>query len=405
MKAKPNDLTHAGAGRNSFDDLQQALHLAVKLELFTIPYYFYTFYSLREPTSPMGVRLREVIMEEMLHLAIISNIMHAIKGCSPPAYSPIKKLDPCDPKLIRKYVPIYPGYAPIYRPAEEIKEEGDLRNNIPKDAPCLHLDSLTKEQIVAFLRLELPELRKTTDPLIPGWQTIGEFYDYVKTQLLSCTKLEFNSKNQIDLYTHNPTKERNTMSPVRNLKDALDNIDFIVEQGEGATFYNLAKHDEKYKLQKDKRDALVATEIKKTELAHFYHFLLIYEDMGGEATFSIETQEFDEKVFRDKFDDVKYDRFRNASVINLVKDPAKALDKYPRVAEEANRIFNSNYSRMLDRLTCASVDDHRLNFGIALEQMTKFDELADKVKEYTLEGDSTTYCGPTFEYICPKLSL
>ena len=63
------------------------------------------------------MHLREVIMEEMLHLAIISNIMHALKGCMPPAYSPIKELGgpvPCT-DLAKKYVPIYPSYAPIYR--------------------------------------------------------------------------------------------------------------------------------------------------------------------------------------------------------------------------------------------------------------------------------------------------
>ena len=397
---------HKDEGDENFQKLQKLLHLAVKLELFTIPFYLYTYYSLTNRNSHVGMHLREVIMEEMLHMAMVSNIMHALDGCEHPAYSPVKERAKCTPELAKKYVPFYPGYAPIYIPENEKKEKDDIRC-IPKKAKPLHLDSLSIDQIVTFLRLELPELTEVSSSpesrLAKGWQTIGEFYDYVKIQFLSCSNLEFIPLEQIELYTHNPTKERNTMKPVRNLKDALDNIDFIVEQGEGATFYNLAKHDEKYQHQMDHKDTLVETEIKNTELAHFYHFLLIYYEMGGKEPFTIETKKFDEEKFRQKFDGEKYRRFREANVINLVKDPAEALKngRYPQAAVEANMLFNSNYSRMLDKLTYASVDDHRLNFGIALEHMTKFDELADEVKKFKLNRSKTTYCGPTFEYLCP----
>ena len=229
-------------------------------------------------------------MEEMLHMAIVSNIMHALKGCKPPAYSPIKELRtecPIAKNWLRSMFLFILAMHPYTGPTEEEKEEGDLRC-IPEKEPRLHLDSLSREQIVRFLRLELPELSENI--AAEGWQTIGEFYNYVKRQFLRCPNLEFNSLEQIELYTHNPTKERNTMRPIRNLKDALENIDFIVEQGEGATFYNLAKHDENYQHQKN---TLVPTEVKKTELAHFYHFLIIYYLMGGKEQFTIETEEFE----------------------------------------------------------------------------------------------------------------
>ncbi len=270
----------------------------------------------------------------------------------------------------------------------------------PKRNHALHLDSLSRKQIVRFLRLELPELRENI--VADGWQTIGEFYNYVKKQFLRCPNLEFNSLEQIELYTHNPTRERNTMRPIRNLKDALENIDFIVEQGEGATFYNIAKHDENYQHQKN---TLAPGEVKKTELAHFYHFLIIYYLMGGKEQFTIETEKFEDVKFFKNFDLGKYDSFRKENVISLVRDPAraKAKGRYPKEAVEANERFNANYSRMLDRLTYASVDDHRLNFGIALAQMSEFDKLADEVKKFTLTDDPTTYCGPTFEYVPPSL--
>ena len=343
-------------------------------------------------------------MEEMLHMAIISNIMHSLKGCKPPAYSPIKDRVKCAPELAKKYVPVYPGYAPIYRSEEEKEiEQGDLRT-IPDNEPELHLDSLSKEQIVSFLRLELPELTEIS--ALEGWQTIGEFYNYVKRQFLLCPNLEFNALEQIELYTHNPTKERNTMRPIRNLRDALEGIDFIVEQGEGATFYNLAKHEENYHHQMNhylQMNTHVSTVDKEPELAHFYHFLIIYRLMGGKRDFTIKTQSFDEAAFIQEVDAKEYKKFRDENVINLVKDPAqaKAAGHYPKAAIEANERFNANYSRLLDRLTYASVDDHRLNFGIALEQMSQFDKLASEVTSFKLKRSETTYCGPTFEYVCP----
>ena len=123
--------------------------------------------------------------------------------------------------------------------------------------------------------------------------------------------------------------------------------------------------------------------------------------MGGEKEFTIESRSFNEAEFIKNVNKKKYEDFRRENVINLVKDPAQSKDLYPPEARLANDAFNENYSRMLDRLTYASLDDHRLNFGIALEQMTKFDELADKVKQHPLKKEPTIFCGPTFEYVCP----
>ena len=51
-----------------------------------------------------------------------------------------------------------------------------------------------------------------------------------------------------------------------------------------------------------KRIHLYQREEKKTELAHFYHFLIIYYLMGGKEEFTIETEVFNDKRFRDNFD-------------------------------------------------------------------------------------------------------
>lgn len=393
MKDKPDVVTDKSVKDMRFEDLQELLRLAAKLELFTIPFYFYAYYSLKDQKSHVGVHLREVIMEEMLHMAIISNIMHAIENCKPPAYSPIRELEQgrrYSRELAEKYVPFYPGRAPIYK---SFDERSDHRRFVER-APILSLDSLSRTQIVAFLRLELPELRNNLRA--EDWETIGEFYNYVKKQMLRCPDLKFRSLDQIDLYTHNPTKERNSMRPVQNLKDALENIDLIMEQGEGATFYNLIKYQENYYHRKNSDEA------EKPELAHFYHFLIVYELMGGKEKFNIDSESFDDKRFIDNYDERKYESFRKENVINLVKDPVKEINRYPEGAVEANRRFNLNYSRLLDRLTYASLDDHRLNFGIALEQMSQFDNLAKAVTAFTLKDDKATYCGPTFEYLPPE---
>ena len=59
MKDKPNDVTDPGVERKCFKDLQESLLLAVKLELFTIPFYFYTFYSLKNRKVPRWNTLKE----------------------------------------------------------------------------------------------------------------------------------------------------------------------------------------------------------------------------------------------------------------------------------------------------------------------------------------------------------
>ncbi|RFC69762.1 ferritin-like protein [Streptomyces sp. AcE210] len=80
-------------------ELHSLLRTALALEHATIPPYLTAMYSLKGGKNrEVGGIIRSVVMQEMLHLALIGNIMNAV-GATP-------RFD--DPKL----VPVYPGRLP-----------------------------------------------------------------------------------------------------------------------------------------------------------------------------------------------------------------------------------------------------------------------------------------------------
>ncbi|MGI9550579.1 MAG: ferritin-like domain-containing protein [Aurantibacter sp.] len=390
---------NTGKVDSSFEVLQELLQLAAKLELYTLPLYLYAYYSLKKPGGHEGLHLREVIMEEMLHMGIVSNIMHSIENCRPPVYSPIREFEAgqtITQDLINKYVPYYPDSMPIYK--DNIEE--DSHRKYVEDATVYSLDKLSLPQIVAFMEVELPESGRSINSYDHGeWKTIGEFYDHLKSHIVRCKNLRFNATEQITLTTHNPTKQDNPLEPITNVRQAIENIDFIVEQGEGAAILNIVKqHEDHYHYKPG-----FGTEEKKPELAHFYHFYILYKKMGGLQEVDTESFSFCPKLYIENLDCKEYENYLEKNINNLVKNPAQALKKgkYPKDALIANLKFNINYSELLDRLSYASMYNMMSNFGIALDQMNQFHEFAQEVTKYTLKDDPSTQCGPTFQYLAP----
>ena len=61
--------------------LQDLLQAAVELELATIPFYLCAIYSLRPGSNDeVGLIIRSVVVEEMLHMALAANVLNAIGG-------------------------------------------------------------------------------------------------------------------------------------------------------------------------------------------------------------------------------------------------------------------------------------------------------------------------------------
>jgi hypothetical protein len=61
-------------------DLEDHLHRAVALELSTVPLYLYAYYSIEDPLSRAAQTLRSVVMQEMAHTCLATNLLVAIGG-------------------------------------------------------------------------------------------------------------------------------------------------------------------------------------------------------------------------------------------------------------------------------------------------------------------------------------
>ncbi|WP_184549613.1 ferritin-like domain-containing protein [Mucilaginibacter sp. FT3.2] len=84
---------------DSKEDLVQALQSAIELEHATIPPYLCALYSIKQGANhEVAGLIRSVVLEEMLHMALVSNILISIGG-SPSIGHP-------------KFMPAYPGSLP-----------------------------------------------------------------------------------------------------------------------------------------------------------------------------------------------------------------------------------------------------------------------------------------------------
>ena len=65
------------------DHLHRLLQAALEVEMFTIPPYLTALYSIIEGSNAAAVQvIHSVVMEEMLHAALVSNLINAV-GASP----------------------------------------------------------------------------------------------------------------------------------------------------------------------------------------------------------------------------------------------------------------------------------------------------------------------------------
>jgi rubrerythrin len=61
-------------------DLRRHLRLAVEVELSTIPPYLYALWSIEDQASEAARLLRSIATEEMLHVALATNILLGVGG-------------------------------------------------------------------------------------------------------------------------------------------------------------------------------------------------------------------------------------------------------------------------------------------------------------------------------------
>jgi hypothetical protein len=197
MRAPTRDLTW----------LQDSLQAAIQVELTTIPPYLAAMWSLKDPTSGNCSKansfLFQVVLEEMLHMALACNMLCAL-GREP---------------LIADAAPTYPGPLP-----------GGVHPGL-----SVTIKRYCESQLKTFLTIEYPK----GGPVALFWSrgtryaTIGQFYTAIykafddPAVVLPAT---FDTKDQLLLPAQLPD-----LTLIKSKTDAQAAIKLIQEQGEGTS--------------------------------------------------------------------------------------------------------------------------------------------------------------------------
>jgi hypothetical protein len=241
-----------------------ALHVALRLELSTIPPYLFALYSVNyfdstESNDLSSIKnddqvranqvygvIKSVAVEEMLHAAIVANIITSL-GDVPKFYS-------------RESIMDYPCLLPNYR--------GDL---------MLNLWPATNSQINNFANLEKPDSSSNLGFTL-WFDSIGDFYMNLQLALTAyfhtnpeATKIAEHSKpfqvnNGMAYYPSN--SDSGFLSDILALKDALNSIEVIRRQGEG-------------QMDDTKNGLLPTDDNSQSELSHYAKFCGILEGDQG----------------------------------------------------------------------------------------------------------------------------
>jgi hypothetical protein len=138
--------------------IKSALQTAISLEHATLPLYIAATYSLNVQNFTAYNLIRSIAMEEMVHMAAVSNILAAIGGAPQ-----IKSLNPAYPSLG------LPGGA-----------EPDL---------FVCLAPLSKEQLKNFMRLEAPVSLLDPKYAEEGYESISNFYAAIRIAIVDNARL------------------------------------------------------------------------------------------------------------------------------------------------------------------------------------------------------------------------
>jgi len=211
---------------------RENLQLGLAIELSVLPPYLYALWSIKsaeEGASASAVEasnaIRSVVYEEMLHAALVGNLLNALNAAPE----------------VKQHLMTYPGPLP-----------GHVTGG--RYAYTVRLLPLSPDGVEIYKLIERPEWAEPGDSE-DGWITIGAFYEKVKQQLRALTPGAFTGGRQLPL-GDNPGPGQ--LISVNSLETALLAIETVLDQGEG--------HRPK---KVDDPNAVVDDD---HEVAHFYQF-------------------------------------------------------------------------------------------------------------------------------------
>jgi len=323
------------------DDLRAALQNAIRLEHSTIPPYLTARATLKGTSESVAYArkcIKDIVVEEMLHMTLACNILNAIGG------HPVIA-DPTE-------VPTYPGNLPM-------NVAGGLEVHLRRYSKALVEDT--------FMKIEEPEapLVIPITPHVRGLAaapiTIGQFYNKIRERIADSRLFTGDPKLQVGVFKESVK--------VTDVKTAQQAIDIIVQQGEGTPESPL---------------------YHQTRPAHYYLFQQFSKDMKiADDTTSRLGVSFDREkpiTIHDTDD-----------VIQMVDDPSTVIYDPGSRAETLAVQADSAYSEMLRALQ-AGFNGEPDRIESAIDLMTgKFKDAVDKLLQEQLPGGQ--FAGPRYRYI------
>jgi hypothetical protein len=328
------------------DDLYGLLQNAIQLEHSTIPPYLAASYSLKLGiNSAIRNTITEVAVEEMLHMAIVANVLNAMAG-RPAIDQP-------------EFIPSYPTRLPM-------NVGSGIEVGLRKFSKALVHD--------VFMTIEEPEL-----PIhFPGpeaaraaaveFATIGQFYRAVIDKIKDLGDGIFTGDpgRQVVVDAGFPSQQ---LFEITNVDTAVRGLEWIVKEGEGTAA--LPFDDE-------------------GELAHYYRFEEIHR---GKRLVKDPTAQ---NGYAYRGADIPFDP---ADVWDFPDHP-KAAD-YPAGTAERDKVdaFNRTYSDLLRSLQ-RTFDGEPQHIDQALSLMGRVRRIGGQVVS-TTDPRTGKQLGPTFEYVPP----
>jgi rubrerythrin len=331
----------AALGGDDRDATLTALQQALQLEHSTIPPYLYALYSLIPGTNTEVARtLRSVVVEEMLHMALVSNVLLALGGA---------------PVLDRpEVVPRYPGPLP-----------GSIGGGLVVGlAPC----SLSLIENV-FMKIEEPETPLVFEELAEAEEiTIGQFYASIAASLTALGDGAFVGDPSRQLGA-DVLPEAHVVTDVESAKAALETI---VEQGEGTTTAPL--------------------EVVGSDVAHYYRFSEIVHGHRLVPNPDATPDDPPDEQFRYAGDPVPFDP---QGVSPVPADPTLAGYPAGSAAFAACRTFNYTYTNLLAVLH-ATLGGEPERYDAAIGLMMSLEQQAKDMTTGVITGGAAV--GPSFEF-------
>ncbi len=333
------------------------LQTAMDLELATIPPYMTALLSIRPGANRLAANhIRSVLMEEMLHMALVGNLMYSLGG---------------QVQIGGKRCPSFPM---------RLQFEGDTFQDRQFD---IHLARFSQQVVETFMQVELPT------GLAPGWKmqplelivpgiAIGDFYDKIESSLNELCSTYAPSEVFVGEAARQVGPEYfwgalGRPIVITSLADAKAAIDIIVRQGEGA---DLTKGEVK--------DFFA----KREECPHYFRFKEIAEGrqyLKNDSPFGApQGEEFA----------VDY-----AAVYPIVDDPKQA--SYPPGSKLAalNSSFNRQYSIMLTQLELAFNGNPQILYEAINNGMHGLASIALEMMDTKISKDSITTGAPSYEWV------